>query len=389
MILKKLYSEPLGLFRSGKPGNPHTIFFKDGVNFIFGKKDNVTHESKQPLNGIGKSTVADLIDFCLLADFSTKNIRLFKEKERLENYKIILEFEATGNDYIIKRNVNDNNNVEFGFIHQEEEIPIKEAKAKLFNIMFRNDGYEGITDDKWYRSLMSFFLKIHKRKNNRSEFADPIKYLTAFNNSSELNQFHFFLLGFDNSLICKNFELQKDARKRDTAISQVKKLVEKSYGITIKDVDIQISKLRNEIVKTKASIDAFELAERHKDVEMKLNELTMQIKNLSEQNFWMDKKIKSYKESYELKDILSDSKIKGIEMLYAEVSEQLSSIVRKSLQEAVGFRKKIANSREEFLKKEIQQLETEVRKNEKEKNELDDHRQKLFLLLRCGLKNNE
>ena len=377
MFLKRLYSEPPGFFRSGKPEHPDTVVFKEGFNFIFGKKDN--SESKEPLNGIGKSSLADLIDFCLLADFSKKNNRLYKEKDRLKDYKIVLEFEIGGADYIIKRNIN-NKNIEFGVLYQEEEIPVKDAKIKLFQLIFKNPKYEGIADQKWYRSLISFFLKIHKRR--KGEFTDPVNFLTQSNRLSEINQYHFFLLGMDNRLICRNFELQKHVKERNTAIRQVKRIVEKNYGISIKEVDSQLSKLRNEIKKIKAAIDAFKLAEQFKDVEIKLNELTAKIKYLSEQNFWMNRKIESYKESYELKDILSDSKIRGIKKLYTELNEQLSSVVRNSLREAVDFRKKLAHSREEFLKEEIQQLESDMRKNEKEKNKLDEKRQKLFLLLK-------
>jgi len=378
MFLKRLYSEPLGLFRSGKKDNPEIIIFKNGINFIFGKKDN-SSESKASLNGTGKTTVADLIDFCLLSDFSSKNRRLYKEKNRLENYKIVLEFEIEGVEFIIKRSVDDNKNVEFGIINQEEEISIKEAKEELVKIIFNNPDYSGIINDKWYRSLMGFFLKIHKKK--KGEFVDPINYLTQSNKLSELNQYQFFLLGLDNTLICKNFLLQKDVRDRNTAISQVKKLVEKNYGININEVDTQLRKLRNEINKTKSAVDAFKLADQFKDVETKLNELTVKIKFLSEQNFWLERKIKSYKESYELKDTLSDSKIKGIEKLYSEVNSQLDGIIQKSLKDAVEFRKKIASSREEFLKDEIQQLDLEIEKNEDEKTEIDKQRQKLFLLL--------
>ncbi len=377
MFLKRLYSEPPGLFRSGKPEHPDTIVFKEGFNFIFGKKDS--SESKEPLNGIGKSSVADLIDFCLLADFSKKNNRLCKEKERLAGYKIALEFEIDGVVYIIKRSATDKN-TEFGVLYQEEEISVKDAKTKFFQLIFKNPEYEGIADEKWYRSLMSFFLKIHKKR--KGEFTDPVNFLTQSNRLSEINQYQFFLLGLDNKLICKNFELQKDVKNRNTAIRQVKRIVEKNYGISIKEVDSQLSKLRNEIKKTKAAIDAFKLADQFKNVETKLNELTAKIKHLSEQIFWMDRRIKSYKESYELKDRLSDNKIRGIQKLYTELNDQLSGIICKSLKEAVDFRKKLAQSREEFLKEEIQQLESGIRKNEKEKNELDEQRQKLFLLLK-------
>ena len=328
MFLKRLYSEPPGLFRSGKSEHQDTIVFKEGLNFIFGKKDS--SESKEPLNGIGKSTLADLIDFCLLAEFNPKNKRLYKEKDRLKDYKIVLEFEVNGVDYIIKRSTIDKKNIEFGVLYQEEEISIKDAKTKFFQVIFKNPKYEGIADEKWYRSLMSFFLKIHKKR--KGEFTDPINFLTQSNKLSEINQYQFLLLGLDNKLICKNFALQKDVKDINTAIRQVKRIVEKNYGISsIKKVDSQLSKLRNEIKKTKAAIDAFKLAEQFKNVEIKLNELTAKIKYLSEQNFWMDRKIKSYKESYELKDSLSDSKIRGIEKLYTELNDHLSGIVRNSL----------------------------------------------------------
>lgn len=377
MFLKRLYSEPPGLFRSGKPDHPDTIVFKNGFNFIFGKKDS--SESRAPLNGIGKSTLADLIDFCLLADFSSRNKRLYKEKDRLENYKIVLEFEIQNVDYIIKRSVTDTKEIEFGIINQEEKVAIKEAKEILLKLIFDNPTYSGSINEKWYRSLMAFFLKAHKRK--KGDFSDPINYLTQSNKLSELNQYHFFLMGLDNSLLCQNYALQKDVRDRNTAISQVKRLVEKGYGISINDVDSQLRKLKNEISKVRSAVDAFKLAEQFKDVEKRLNELTVKIKSLSEQNFWMEKKVKSYRESYNQNDNLSDSKIKGIEKLYAEVNQQLSGIIQKSLKEAVEFRKKMALSREEFLKEEIQQLEAEINKNEKEKNEIDEQRRKLFLLL--------
>lgn len=375
MFLRKLYSEPLGLFRSGKPEHPHSIVFTEGFNFIFGKKDD--SNNKAPLNGLGKSTLADLIDFCLLSDFSSKNSRFYSEKNRIENYKIVLEFEIDGVNYIIKRN---GKNVEFGKLGQENEMELKDAKSKLFQLIFKNPDYEGILDEKWYRSLMSFFLKIHKKK--KGEFIDPINYLVASNKLSELNQYHFSLLGLDNHLICENFELQRDVRDRNTAISQVKRLVEKNYNLNIKQVDSQLSKIRNEVKKTKNAIEGFKLAEQHKDAENRLNELTISIKDLSEQNFWMKKKIQSYRESFEMKDSISPSKIKGIERLYEEVNNHLKGIISKSLKDAVDFRTKLAYSREEFLKDEIKEIEAKILKNETEINDWDTKRQKIFSLLK-------
>ena len=378
MFLKRLYSEPPGLFRSGKSEHPFTIVFKEGINFIFGKKDNVS-DSKDSLNGLGKSTLADLIDFCLLADFK-KNSRLYKEKARLEGHTIVLEFEANGIQYILKRNSKNARKVVFGKLDEESEMDLKDAKIKLFHLFFHNPEYEGVLDDKWYRSLMSFFLKIHK-KNKKGDFSDPINFLTANNRPSELNQYHFFLMGIDNKLLCKNFELQKDVKERNTAIKQVKRLVEKNYNLSINQVDTQLSKLKNEVKKIKIAIEAFKLAEQYKDIEDKLNEFTGEIKRLSEQNFWMNKKIHSYRESYQLNDTLSNYRIKNIEKLYGEINSHLKGVVSKSLKDAVSFRKRLAQSREEFLKEEMQELESYIRNNEGKIQDLDTQRQKLFSFL--------
>ena len=183
----------------------------------------------------------------------------------------------------------------------------------------------------------------------KDAFSDPINFLTASNARYELLPYHFFLLGFDNSVLCENLNIQKDVKDRQKAINQVKKLVEENYQLNIRQVDNQLSKLRNEAKKIKVAIDAFKLAEQHKDIESKLNEFTGRIKYLSEQNFWLDKKVKSYKQSYELKDTISDAKIRSIEKLYSELNDIFKQKISKSLKDAVDFRKKIAQSREEFL----------------------------------------
>jgi len=381
MFLKKLYSEPSGLFRSGKPEHPYTIVFKEGFNFIFGKKGNET-DSKESLNGLGKSSVCDLIDFCLLAEFNSKNSRFFKEEKRLENYVIILEFEVNDKTYIIKRNTKKHLSVTLGKIGEENDFDFKEAKEELSNIIFSNPNYLGKLKELSYRTLTSFFMKVHKKKSTKSEFSDPINFLTANNPLYELLPYHFFLLGFDNTLLWENYNVQKILAEIQKAISQVKNLFKNNYNIPVNEVDNKLSKLRNEAKKIKSAVDAFKLAEQHKDTEDRLNELTGRVKYLSEQNFWLDKKIKSYKESYELKDAISDSKIKSIEKLYTELSDIFQQQISKSLKDAVDFRKNIAKSREEFLREEIQELETTIRQQEKEIQELDSERQKLFGFLK-------
>jgi len=372
MFLKKLYSEPPTLFQ--------LVEFKNGVNFIFGKK-HTARDTKESLNGIGKSTLLDLIDFCLLSDFSKKNTRLYKEIKRLTNHKIVLEFEIQGIHYLIKRTVDKPKDIEFGlFSETPKVIKIYDLKEKLFGLIFDNPDYRGKLDSSWYRKLMLFFLKIHKRQ--RGQFLDPIKYLSSeIGKEIELNQYHFFLLGIDNTLLCRNYDAQQGVNERNTAIREVKRLVENHYKIDIKNVDSEINKLERRIKKIKKIIESFQLAEQYDDVEAQANLLTRQIKELSAQNFWDNKKIETYQESYELKDILDTRKINQIKKMYNEASLLLGKKIGKSLAEAIQFRKQLALSREEFLSDEINALQTEIERRREKIKKWDEERAKLFLFL--------
>ncbi len=372
MFLKKLYSEPSRLFQP--------VEFKNGINFIFGKK-HTAKDTKESLNGIGKSTLLDLIDFCLLSGFSKQNTRLYKEKKRLTNHKIVLEFEIKDIHYIIKRSVDKPRDIEFGlFSETPKVIKIEDLKEKLFGLIFDNPNYKGKLDSSWYRKLMLFFLKIHKRQ--KGQFLDPIKYLSSeAGKEIELNQYHFLLLGIDNSLLCRNHQAQQGVNERNTAIREVKRLVENNYQIDIKNVDSEIHKLERRINKIEKIIESFQLADQYDDVEAQANLLTRQIKELSAQNFWDNKKIEAYQESFELKDILDTRKINQITKLYSETNSLLGEKIGKSLAEAVQFRKQLASSREEFLSDEINTLQTEIKNKRNKIKKLDEERAKLFLFL--------
>jgi uncharacterized protein YydD (DUF2326 family) len=116
-------------------------------------------------------------------------------------------------------------------------------------------------------------------------------------------------------------------------------------------------------------------------VEAQANLLTRQIKELSAQNFWDNKKIETYQESFELKDILDTRKINQIKKLYSETNLLLGEKIGKNLADAVQFRKQLASSREEFLSDEINTLQTEIKKKRDKIKKLDDERAKLFLFL--------
>ncbi|CAA0152919.1 DUF2326 domain-containing protein [Tenacibaculum maritimum] len=369
MYLNRIYSEPLGLFKA--------VEFKNGLNFIHGIKDDDT--PKESLNSIGKSTFLDLIDFTLLSSFTkTHNQRLYKAREIMSGYNIVLEFEVNKTTYIVKRNVDDPNNIEFGALDDNTSIyPIKELKRIFGNLIFKRNQYKGVfLPSKWFRKLALFYIKIQKFK--KAKFLDPIKYMSEIS-ETEINISQFYLLGLNNSITNKIFEHRVLQSGISTTIKEVSKYVTEKYDITdLKQAQIETSRLKLEIKKLSDSIDKFELGAQYDDAEKEANILTEKIKNNLYQNFVDNEKLKSYQSSFSLP---SKVNMRRINTMYKEISEDFALKVSKTLKEAIDFRKKLNASRKEFLQSEIEKIKENIEKRNKTIAEGEKARAKIFTFL--------
>ena len=368
MYLKKLYIEQSDLFEP--------VVFKDGINFIYGKKDNID-DSKDSLNGIGKSLFLDLIDFCLLSNISER-IKLAIDKGILSNEKVSLDFEVAGNVYTITRSVETpNKNIQFkkngseGVLYSDKEL-----KPIICDLVFLNPNYKGKYSNKWLRKLLPFFIKIQTSR--KFQFADPVKYIKECS-EAELNIYHLFFIGIDNLIAYKNFEIQSNIKQKKPAIKEIKELVEDTYNLKdINEATNEIDNISSEVKKIEDAISTFHIADQYHDVEVDANKLTVQIKDLWFENFSDKKKLVAYKDSFNVDSEIDSTKISN---LYKEISDVLSVKIKESLDKAIEFRKNIANSRKDFLGDEIKKLEQNIFTREDEIKVLEKERIKYFNFL--------
>ncbi|SNB22478.1 hypothetical protein KU06062604_780006 [Flavobacterium psychrophilum] len=368
MILEKIYSEPEGLFKATE--------FRRGVNFIYGRKE--INEPKSSLNSIGKTTFLDLIDFCLLSSFQKSHSpRLFSAFDLMTGYNIVLEFTVSNVKYIIKRNVDNNSVVEFGVIGKEISLhKIDEIKQLLATIIFQRQDYVGEFNKKWYRSLIAFYVKIQKFK--QAKFLDPIKYISELS-EVELNIFHFYLLGLDNTIPFKLLRLRTDEKGLDTSLKEIKKYAEEKYDLrSLKETQNEINRLKVDINKLEIAIKNFELGEQYEDAESEANKLTESIKDNLYQNFLDKEKIKSYQESYSVHEKIN---LRRISSMYNQISEDLAFNIKKTLKEAVDFRIELSSSRKEFIGIEVEKLKGFITDRDKNIKKFEEKRAKLFYFL--------
>lgn len=368
MFLKRFYSEPEGLFSA--------INFKNGVNFIFAKKEKST-DTKKSLNGVGKTLLLDLIDYCLLSS-ETKLIKSAKANNDLKESAVVLEFVIDDKDYIIKRSFAEpNKNIVFGLKDSPSSYnSIGDVKDILCDLIFKDADYVGKYSSKWLRKLLPFFIK--KQSTKSDSFSDPIKYIKEIS-EAELVQYHLLLMDIDNTLFYQNYNLQSEFKEKSPAIKEVKNLIQDTYELRdISYAENEIDKLYVRVDKLERNIKQFKLADQYKDVEKQSNQLTLQIKKLWFLNFSDRKKIESYQESFQLNDDIS---VRKIGRMYKELNEFLAEKIEKTLEEALSFRKQIVQSRKDFLKAEINVIENETKKREVKIKELEEQRARLFRFL--------
>lgn len=369
IYLKRIYSNPSDLFE--------TTEFIDGVNFVFGRKDE-ENDPKNSLNGIGKSTFLDLIDFCLLSSFNNEhNPRLYSAKEFLDGYEINLEIEIDGDVYLLSRGFLKANEIRFGLLSGEKEtFQIEDLKEKLFGLMFENKDYVGRSNSKWFRKLLPFFVKIHKPK--KDKFTDPVSYM-PHTSVAELMQYHFFLLGLDNTISYKNYGVQAELKKKEPAIKEVKSLIEDLYGLKdFSQVSNEITKIKKEVSSLEKAVETFKLNEVYDDVQDKANQITDSIKELIYLNFTDRRKITAYEDSFRIKTEIDVKKIKRV---YKELSESLAISVQKTLDQAIEFRKKLGDSRKDFIEKEMHSIKKNILTREDKLRILEEERSNIFTFL--------
>ena len=194
MKISKLYSNN---------DNFKTIVFDNGINFIL-----------SDANGVGKSSLFKLIDFCLLGD------KHFLGHEYFKDYIFYIELQISSNRYItIKRPIKSGKNIELkitkekSMLLDEKDFNIKGSLgvAKTF---FENKVNYSINK---FRTYITYFLRDESNQSdafilNKHSTLHEIEYKTVVSN----------LLGIDGRKIKRKYELDEIIKKEDTNATTLK-----------------------------------------------------------------------------------------------------------------------------------------------------------------------
>ena len=191
MKISKLYSNN---------DNFKTIEFDKGINFIL-----------SDTNGVGKSSLFKLIDFCLLGD------KHFLGHEHFKDYIFYIELQISSNRNItIKRPTKSGKNIELKITKQkslliDEKDFNKKGSIGIAKSFFENKVNYSINK---FRTYITYFLRNEDNQNdafilNKHTASHEIEYKTLISN----------LLGIDGRKIRKKYELDELIKKDGTDTS--------------------------------------------------------------------------------------------------------------------------------------------------------------------------
>ena len=196
--------------------NFKTIEFDSGINFIL-----------SDTNGVGKSSLFKLIDFCLLGD------KHFLGHEHFKDYIFYIELQISSNRYItIKRPIKSGKNIELK-ITKEKSMLVDETD---FNIKGSLGVAKSFYENKVnysinkFRTYITYFLRDEDNQNdvfilNKNTSSHEIEYKTLISN----------LVGIDGRKIRRKYELDEIIKKEDkqstsfkNAQSDLEKVIEEN-----------------------------------------------------------------------------------------------------------------------------------------------------------------
>lgn len=359
MKLSKLYCN--------KENFKNILFNLNGLNVIYADVQTELKERKNS-HDLGKTKVAELIDFLLLKKIDKKDFLLkltdINKKSIFNGYIFYLEIELNSGKFLtIKRGIENNTKIAFSISEKREKgfspplkfnlenVSIDKAKEVLAEYL----SYDFFFDKNYdYRKALSYNLRTPP-----DDYKDVFQ-LSKFSNGKHKywKPFIFDLLGFDGDLLLKKYENDDEIEELKGFIGTLKR----EYKIDKKDRDSLIAEKRSieeNNLEIEKKIDAFNFYEQDKkliqkgilNIENSISEYNSLSYNL---NYEIDKLKKSIQNDFAFE-------ISKVEKVFEETGIYFGDQIKKDYQELLEFNSKITVERNKLIKSILAKKEKEIK----------------------------
>jgi Uncharacterized protein conserved in bacteria len=334
------------------------------INVVYADVQSDLKEKKNS-HDLGKTKLAELIDFMLLKEIN-KHHFLLKIKEHNEsvfiNHVFYLELFLNSNKFLtIKRDIESNTKISFAIQNQttknylppinwdHENITLKKARTILSEYLsfdfFHNKDYN-------YRKSISYSLR------TQDDFKDVYK-LNKFVGGKDVDwkPFMFDLLGFKGELLKLKYD-------NDSKIDDIKNLInsyKSDYSVKVEDRDEIVAEkaiLENDYKEVETQIDRFNFYQQDKSlIKEGIDEIENKISNLNTVSYTLNYELDKLKASIKNNFSFDIAKVKKV---FEETSIYFSEQLISDYEDLITFNKKLTTERNKLLKSTIKEKEKEL-----------------------------
>lgn len=350
------------------------VMFKDGLNLVVADRTE-TSAATDSRNGVGKTTLFQIIDYCLGGQ-----VREGDSLKKLEGggWEFSLDTTIRGSAVRITRSVDETDVRISGELEQLGLAPAEGAERRIgpgqwadwlgtehFNLAPRGlrAAYEPT-----FRGLVRHFLRFRK-----DSYFDPFATFSG-QPPAQVQVENAFLLGLDWRLAVQWQQIKDRAKTLEIlAKSDVEEL-----GTTLAEVQSRRARETAQLARLSESIAEFRVLPQYQETQVRANAAADQMRRLANQVLLTDRELTLYREQL---DVTTVEHRADVERLFAEVGVVFGENLVRALDEVEHFHQTVARNRSAYLEAEITRLERLQTERGRHLQELEDSRQRDMLLL--------
>ena len=356
------------------------VAFTPGLNVILADR---TEESsrKDSRNGLGKSTLIEIIHFCL-------GSRVVRGRglaiPALQDWAFTMEMSLGGERITVARAVASANTVVVtGLSDEWPDLPSSDLMEQrsftqvqwrtfLGKVLFSLPSAAAPKYNPSFRSLISYFVR-----RGHDAFGDPFTH--SRHQQVWDKQLHVALL---LGLEWRHAAQWQAIKDRDKDLKSLRNLVDRNavphLGGSVGELEAERVTLAQEIEDRSRALETFRVHPEYESIRDEANQLTEELHREANDNLVASRRLGLYRQAIESEEPPSAD---SIEDVYEEMGVVFSEQVRRSLVEAREFYGLVVRDRRRFLRKETSRLENQIAETERRIRELTESRARLLEIL--------
>lgn len=362
------------------------VRFEPGLNIVLADRRPGSTE-KDTRNGVGKSALIDIVHYCLGSRSPCPQI----ESPALAGWTFRLDLTLGSDRGTVSRSVAEPESITLGG-HLLRRIPELDLRPSPSD-------EETVPTSVWRRVLGRALFDLpddspgaDPARGSGSRFRRLVSYLARRRPDAYLDALTAFarqsvsdrdiavshLLGLDSAVAARWAALRaRESDLRSAGPAEENGLTGPSSRTT-EELETRRKQLEQEVGASASALDTFRVHPRYEPLLKEANDLTLTLQKLADLNFADDLRLTRYRESI---DEEKPPEALSLERVYAEAGVVFPEGVRRTLEEAREFHRRLVLDRHEFLAPTMAELERAVRHRKEKIRELSEARESIMAVL--------